>query len=848
MNRELQEKPMGCCSLCLLDPVQLFTMVTANMVTVWLKKHNIQSRDSIAKQNSGQHKYRNVHVCRFCAQQFNLSSTKRKGTVGPNHSNMSIKRQQQMALESSRTRVVFNATLAKANYALSVERQLRYRKEKIRQEQMIQEQKDNEEKQKEQKRTNELRMMSRHNGTKTFKTCKFEAAVEATALVAKPTTESLLAHSSSPTPSHSSSNKSLPSSTSSVSSVASISISDDENNQHLQDQFMDRQIKRLKLKQRSIIAENALMTIAENRLHAENIRDPGTQTLNASQQIPVTGTNQTQPTFIYKGKWWGLARMPHRHVSAMLKFKGRGKKIAVGKSGGPRRPPVTAPKKKGNGGRPMWSTGRLIRTKVNPESLLQRPKSARVHRNKQSTPSIHTSTMSFSTSSFDSTTCSTSRTTPTPRSTSIKGRIMKRTRSTRIRPASARSYRKTTKLHVRVNQKQQPERPMESTKREPRRPPFATPSTLHVPTSPATSSPRPSPRPSPRVSPTQRQHTPPFSSSAPRSSPYHQHHQDWKNQKMKRKALAARSKANDQVQKQHRQNTRYDAENKRKPHRTVSKLQLHQFFSQASCSVDSAAVLMGHLRKLPKNNQMYIGICHVIAKEHANGSIGTSSGGGGGNSSVVNEYILHDFSQHSVAFLKRNYLNKVTRRQCYLALSICAMRDTTENLIGSGLIEILTVVLDVVVRDCFELHQQHLQQQQHKEQRTHQAQNNSNNNKKKKKKKKTKKELDNYHQQLQEQTQQQLVQKMNVCNELGDICRLLDLLVDPGGGNDANNKCTRTTMASAATTLSDVPLIRKLQLIIWESNLLNASTVMYKWLTPQSRSSMQRLAFGLSKY
>ena len=92
------------------------------------------------------------------------------------------------------------------------------------------------------------------------------------------------------------------------------------------------------------------------------------------------------------------------------------------------------------------------------------------------------------------------------------------------------------------------------------------------------------------------------------------------------------------------------------------------------------------------------------------------------------------------------------------------------------------------------------------------------------------------------------VQKMNVCNELGDICRLLDLLVDPGGGNDANNKCTRTTMASAATTLSDVPLIRKLQLIIWESNLLNASTVMYKWLTPQSRSSMQRLAFGLSKY
>ena len=193
MNRELQEKPMGCCALCLLDPVQLFTMVTANMVTVWLKKHSIQSRDSIAKQNSGQHKYRNVYICRFCAQQFNLSNTRRKGTVGPNHSNMSIKRQQQMALESSRTRVVFNATEAKANYALSVERQLRYRKEKIRQEQMLQEQKDNEEKQKEEKRTKELKMMSRHNGTKTktFRTCKFEAAVETAALVAEPSTDSL---------------------------------------------------------------------------------------------------------------------------------------------------------------------------------------------------------------------------------------------------------------------------------------------------------------------------------------------------------------------------------------------------------------------------------------------------------------------------------------------------------------------------------------------------------------------------------------------------------------------------------------------------------------------------------
>ena len=195
--------------------------------------------------------------------------------------------------------------------------------------------------------------------------------------------------------------------------------------------------------------------------------------------------------------------------------------------------------------------------------------------------------------------------------------------------------------------------------------------------------------------------------------------------------------------------------------------------------------------------------------------------------------------------MKLNYHDKVTRRQCYLALSICAMRDTTESLIGSGLIEILTVVLDVVVRDCFELHQKHLQQQQHKEQRAKQAQNNSN---KKKKKKNPKKQLDDYHQQLQEQTQQQLAQKMNVCNELGDVCRLLALLVDPDGGNDANNKCTRTTMASAATTLSDVPLIRKLQLIIWESNLLNASTVIYKWLTPQSRSSMQRLAFELSKY
>ena len=236
-------------------------------------------------------------------------------------------------------------------------------------------------------------------------------------------------------------------------------------------------------------------------------------------------------------------------------------------------------------------------------------------------------------------------------------------------------------------------------------------------------------------------------------------------------------KAENQVAKQIRQSQRIDEKLKRNGNIILTEHyqteeRLHRWFSQASCSSDPAAILMQHLSAMPRNNDMFVGICHVIAQEHTNGTVvgggsninGSELGAASvGNCSAVSEYLEHDFAKYSVDFLERNYMISDLRRQCYLALSICVLQDQTESFINSGLIEILTRVLETVVRDCFKV----LEKEQVEEREHHPRE-----------RQKRKKPRKNEEEQIK-------MTRMNVCAELGDVCRLLNLLVNPESSSNS---------------------------------------------------------------
>ena len=122
------EDPLGKrdCALCLAGPLQMWGLVTAHMITRWLREHGEPPRDSRAKQK-GVHAYRQVAICRMCMQQFSLDRADAVGSSGPDVDvQVSPARQREMAEEAKRTRKQFNADEQKKNFQLSLESQYRH--------------------------------------------------------------------------------------------------------------------------------------------------------------------------------------------------------------------------------------------------------------------------------------------------------------------------------------------------------------------------------------------------------------------------------------------------------------------------------------------------------------------------------------------------------------------------------------------------------------------------------------------------------------------------------------------------------------------------------------------------
>ena len=60
-------------------------------------------------------------------------------------------------------------------------------------------------------------------------------------------------------------------------------------------------------RRRQVVAENATAQIANGRIAAENVRDPGSIS-DPIEKLAVSKINSNTPEFIFVGKWWGLPR------------------------------------------------------------------------------------------------------------------------------------------------------------------------------------------------------------------------------------------------------------------------------------------------------------------------------------------------------------------------------------------------------------------------------------------------------------------------------------------------------------------------------------------------------------
>ena len=797
MNRTLKEKPKGTCALCCLDRTQLWTIVTANMVTVWLKKHHLPSRDSIAMQKSLSFRYRNVWVCRFCSQQFTINNSKYKGSSGPNDSDLSPERKQQMQMESSRTRIPFNAETAKQNYQLSLESNLRYAKQQNEEKAELKLKQEKEEAAQEAELFARKAAMSRHVSpskpkTKSIKSIKSPKKIPGSTLSPESNRFDTISEDAV-----------------SLSSSSSMSVSTDYKNDTPNDEQMSQQIQALKARRRQVVAENATAQIANGRIAAENVRDPGSIS-DPIEKLAVSKINSNTPEFIFVGKWWGLPRMPHRHVEAELQFKGYGKKFMVPPST-PRIPSTKSSPLKRNSRRPIFSTGRLTRTVEKPigsKEQKKRPASARP-------ASARTTRRS----------CSGilqpehRRPTPAPRASNMC-RVRPDSGTRRVRPASARLPRRPTKskkiASASLSNRKKSSKSMSNFKSKTKNRKNTntwnnntnttntkttnTTNTTNTKTTKTNTT-------KPVFKPTQHKKKKQKKLVLNRKKEIQS---NWKIQRARAKALGARERADEQVRRQHAHSERIDHEEKIKTQgksslnieNRQSPEKLHRWFSQASCSFDPAAVLMSHARSMPQNNDMFVGICNVITQQHTRGD----------GLEAAERYIAHDFAPHAVSFLTRNLRHPQYRRESYLALRICAQTQT-DVLIQHGLIEILTKILHLVIVKGLETSQT----------TTLVASiTNSESNSESKK----------------ERTD----------NEFGDLCRLLDVLLDPireGSAAVINDVDVMDVDDDQRHILSDIPLIRKLQLQLW--NVLKSKR-MRNMLTSSSILSAENLLTGLSKY
>ena len=775
-------------------------MVTANMVTVWLDKYNLPSRDSIAKQKSASFKYRNVWVCRFCAQQFSIDSSRHKGTTGPGHSDLSPERQQKIQEEATKIRVPFNAHHAKKMYQLSLSSTLRFisedKKEKAEKKRKI----ELEEAEKEQKEQKRRAGMNAHQPSSPTHRKRRNSPTSGRTLRSSLTSggihvgggeEEFLDDMDGLSEDV---NNAHDDDVDALLSVSSISCSKNDEKDN-----MDQQIKLLKDKRRKIMAENALNRCCDSRIHAEEIRDPGTMTLNACEQLHVTGMNASKTAVVFKGRWWGLSRMPHRHCETQLKFKGGGKKFIVGKS--------------------TLSSSLLHRTSATTNNTnfllsMQSTTSTPHLPFKFSSNIVTTSTRSLATRSRRPASATRARrVVPTPRSNRLLNRSENLTSTSTAaarRPSSARPSTSTKSLRS--------SRLLRSSKLSTSASASSKSTTIGYRRKITTKGNGGSKKDDKKHS----------SCSSIVSHKKRQQEKEERKNRRREKVKHVKERADEQVRRQHAHCDRLDEHERRSTSNSrldsgqsrESPEKLHRWFAQASCSFDPAAILMSHAREMPHNNDLMVGIFDVIAREHSAGADDEKSTN---QERTAAKYVSHGFAKHAVSFLHRNSRRPSFRRESYLALSICAQTEATA-LIVCGLVEALTEILSNVVSQATCVARVE---------------------------KKEKNEM---------MTPTTLTTSMNhsmshsirddVDYEFNSLCRLLDLLLDTtrdGDGNAANeaDDILAMTKSDIRHTLSEIPMIRKVQVTLWSAL---KSKKMQMHLTTHSILSAENLLEGLSMY
>ena len=796
MNRTLTKRPTGTCALCCLDKTQLWTMVTANMVTVWLDKHNLPSRDSIAKQKSASFKYRNVWVCRFCAQQFSIDSSRHKGTTGPGHSDLSPERQKKIQDEATKIRLPFNVHHAKKMYQLSISSTLRFiheeKKEKAEKKRKI----ELEEAEKEQKEQNRRAGMIAHQPSNpshpTYRKRRSSPTSGRTLTRSggiggeEEFLDNMDGWSEDVTNAHDEDVDALL-------SVSSISCSKNDEKDN-----MDQQIKLLKEKRRKIMAENALNRCCDSRIHAEEIRDPGTMTLNACEQLKVTGMNASKTAVVFKGRWWGLSRMPHRHCETQLKFKGGGKKFVVGKN--------TISSSLLHRTSATTNTTNALLSMQSTTSTPRRPFTI-------SSNNVTTSTGYLATRSRRPTSATRARrVVPTPRSSKLN-----RSENAARRPSSARPSTSTKSLRS--------SRLLRSSKLSTSASSKST--TIGCRQRITTKGNHSYSRGGSRKD--DKKHLSFSTSFSIVSSKKRQREKEERKNRRREKVKHVKERADEQVRRQHAHCDRLDEHERRSTSNSrldsgqsrESPEKLHRWFAQASCSFDPAAVLMSHAREMPHNNDLMVGIFDVIAREHSAGADDEKSTN---QERTAAKYVSHGFAKHAVSFLQRTSRSPTFRRESYLALSICAQTEATA-LIVCGLVEALTDILSNVVSQATCVAR--VEKKEKNEMMTPTTLTTSMNH-----------------------SMSHSIRGDDVDYEFNSLCRLLDLLLDTtrdGDGNAANEADDVLAMAKSDIrhTLSEIPMIRKVQVTLWSA--LKSKT-MQMHLTTHSILSAENLLEGLSMY
>lgn len=568
----------GTCALCLVGPLQMWGLVTAHMITRWLREHGESPRDSKAKQRSV-HAYRQVAVCRMCMQQFSVNREADSGSIGPDHDQISEKRRASIKIEASRRRKQFNIQEEKKTFEVTLATQFRHHL-------WVKAAKEKEEQQKLEREREKKRM---RNSVRDVFSPKRRAKVEKekakqSALLSTGTGDKSIA-ADSVVNSISSWSPSTGSSYSGSSSGSSYTSSDSEDEAHADDMLqsekvMQLAIKRLRMRRRKHIAYAALHASARE---------------SSALRAAVQGVQARsgQPAWKYRGRWWGLQRMPARHMDASLKFKGRGKKVKALWSPSKQRIRV---KSSGNNATPRAHPQRpssaapsrsLARSNAQRRGRKLRPSSAPMRRHRSSDSNANEDTAPSAKRGRQSHN-------PTRRKvrepSSVKPMFTPRT-TTKSDKTKKQKFKLGTDSLVRI---------------------YGTGSNV------AYSSWQAKNRHQVSLRSAQNRER---NDKARRKRTVT--HEDLQSRRKRSTVAGVKKRADYQVHQQHRVCRRKDVETKRErqgrlhdhgEHRG-SPDQVKKWFRQAKCVPHPAAVIMGHLRAMPTNVDMFLGTCREITED-----------------------------------------------------------------------------------------------------------------------------------------------------------------------------------------------------------------------------------------